>query len=503
MKLLRLFLCVLLGTALLWGGIIWHWERTARAVDATDVTLYLVVAPLMVWAGAALLWRIARRRSPVPTAGAPSATSATSATQAADVMPPALGRGTAHRLLAAGVAAPGADDAQALLARAAELPAVTLDPQFVAADGLGVFTRRSDRADEPPFGPVAGPDPDASPRAARAWRLAMHAVQAPLARIVAWHAGVQPPAPHGPAPETDHPTLVMPRNGAPVAERPVVRVTWAVPAAWADADREALGAAAQAWIEHCRHEMPRLQWQADLATVDGGEQALWQAEQRLALLHREGRREPLLLVAADCGLDAGWIETLDAQQRLFTASRPHGWMPGEAAVALLWHPGSDEAPPDLVEDDRPVFLQSLARQRRGRSAEEPGPVETRALEAAFGEALRTSGWPADQVAGVVSDHDLAAGRSTELFRGLMGCLPGDDTAEQCVGLGSVCGHTGIASALLCVLVAAHLARLRAQPVCALPVAHAHDRLAALLTPTDRPPAAVPASPPAAGSGPAS
>lgn len=501
-KTLTAALLVVLGTAMLWGAVWWHWQRTGRSVDGIDLVVYLVFIPVLAWGAAALLWRALRRTRTTPegAAATPSGSSSPSPVHdAAARQAAALGvQETAHRLLAGGVAAPGADDAQALLALAAELPPLALDPELRAADGFGVFTRRSEHADAKPADPGTAPAAEEAPRAARAWRLAMQAVQEPLARLLSAHAAWQPPSAPDRAPETDHPTLVMPRSAVTAAPSPAVRVVWALPSSWPDRERQALARAAQAWLDRCRRDVPGLQWHGEWLLADSGEQALWQTQQRLALLHREGRHEPVLLVAADSGLDAGWIDELDAQQRLFTASRPQGWMPGEAAAALLLHPGAPGAPAGWEDGAPAVFLQPLALRRRERSADARGPLDTQALEDAFETALREAGWPAADVARVVSDHDLTAGRSVELFRGLLARLPGEDAAERCVCLGSACGHTGIVSALLCVLAAAQLVRDLGAPACALPVAHPHDRLAVLLTPA----AHAPALPPSAADAPA-
>ncbi|HWP19953.1 MAG TPA: hypothetical protein VNO84_12545 [Burkholderiaceae bacterium] len=468
--------------ALVWGAVMWHWHRVQHDVRTEDVWLYLVGLPLAMLLVGALLWR-SWRRSAVqagstssPTVEAPPAPASGAQTPAAQA---------ACRLLAWGLAAPGADDGATLLALVQAPPAVTLDPELLASDGFGVFTRRCALAEDGEGQALVDPTLARLPRPCRAWRLALHALQEPLMAVRLRHdlLPVVAPSSHT-APDSDHPTLVMPRAHAPIA-RPAVRVVWALPAHWAEGERLAAEEAVAAQVALWRAEMPRIDWHLELLPVTGGERALWHAEQRLALMRRESASDLLLLVAADSGIDAAWIDALDEQGQLFTARRPRGQMPGEAAVALLLDGRGDADPPSEADAEPPVLLQPLSLQRRSASADEAGGPDSRALESAFDEAVRGAGYMASDVQRVVADHDLSAGRSRELFQGLMRCLPHEDAAERCLCIGTACGHTGIASALLCVAIAAEAVRLQQAPVCALPVADAHDRLAALVAPVRR------------------
>ncbi|MBN4659245.1 hypothetical protein H4F44_26030, partial [Escherichia coli] len=49
-----------------------------------------------------------------------------------------------------------------------------------------------------------------------------------------------------------------------------------------------------------------------------------------------------------------------------------GWMPGEAAAALLLHPGAPGAPAGWEDGAPAVFLQPLALRRRERVMQELG-----------------------------------------------------------------------------------------------------------------------------------
>lgn len=448
-RFLRLIFLTLLAAALIWAAVVWHWQRTQRVIDMRDLVLYLLVLPLLV-VGGALALRWAWRRAAAAQMPRPSAGPATSGAEASDA--PQLQR--TIRVLAQGVALPGAADAAAALQLAADSPPLQLDAAFRDRDGLGVFTRRH-----------AGVPAGTCDRAQALLQLCMDPVLQQLqARAEAYRAAE--PA----APPPAHPTLTAPRRPAP--RKPVLHVLWGVAESAPAGDIDASGAAqVNAWAQ----QLPAFDWQLEIARVRSGEALLLQAERRLVLAQRDSHDDAVLLIAAQSWLDERRIEQLEAQGQLFSAQHHGGVMPGEAAAALLL------ATPAESRGAATVQLHRLAAQRRDKAADHPGRIRGDVLAEAINHAVKLAQQPVDQISLVVSDTDLRPSRTGELFDALQDAAAPLARAELCRCIGAVTGAVGIVSAPLALALAAAQVQQHREPVLLLTHADPFDRLAAVLS----------------------
>lgn len=199
-----------------------------------------------------------------------------------------------------------------------------------------------------------------------------------------------------------------------------------------------------------RLRLPFAEGGAAIAGTDhaGTASAVQEAER----LFSRGQADRVLLLAVDSYLDPLTLQWLDADQRLKTADRPTGLMPGEAAVSLLL-----ESSGSARRRGAPV----LARVSAAAVAREPHPLtsgETNTaigLTTCLGEALAAAGLSGHYTGDIVSDLNGESWRSLEWGTALVRL---SDRLESpllhmpCVSL----GDTGAASGALGMCLASHL-----------------------------------------------
>jgi hypothetical protein len=460
LRFLRATFLILLTTALLWAGVVWHWQRSGGNVTPRDLAVGFVALPLLVIGGFfALRWAWRRANLSQAEAAAPAVDAAPAASAAS---PGADERLLTMQWVAHGVVISQADDAASALQLCEQTPAVQLDPVLRDLDGLGIFTRRCDGVDVSEV-----PDAETFALAARALVLADRALE-PVLRVLA-----------DLAPGDEHQG-----NAASPAERRRVRLLWALPESAAPADRDWVAVRAQERLARAGMLAPAFEWQLEVLPAAHGEALLVQAERRLLLAHRHRQDELVLLVAAHSELDEQRLWRMDGEGRLMTAQRPQGSvMPGEAAVVLLL------APPELQLDRAlaPVRLHRLSTQRRDKPIDEAGRVSAQAMAEAMRQALQVSGVEPEQIERVVADTGLSAGpRLTELLDSLQATVPHLQALEDCLRTGAASGDCGLVAAPLALALAAEQVRAAGRP--AAMVAHADPqlRMAAVLSPRPEP-----------------
>jgi hypothetical protein len=478
---------MLFVTALVWAAVVWHWQRTGRSVEPRDVFVYLVALPLVVIAGFLALRWAWRRADKAQSAAAAQPAPAAAAGAGKTAGPSEQERLLAMRVLGVGAVLPGADDAAAALELAAEPPTIKLDAELRDRDGLGVFTRRCEALE-----PVELEDaPVALQGAVLARGLAL-GKQCVEAVLQGW-------------PEMEDAAVA---NAAADGARKAASATplhllWAVDEASSAEERAVVERFVGAQLPVWSAQTPGLAWQLELAAVRNGEALLLQAERRLVMAHRQGREEAVLVVAAQSMLDERIADRLDAEGRLFTATRGQGVMLGEGGAALLLAPppleaaAAAQAGAPAPWPEARARLHRLSAQRREKSADESGRITGDTLAEAMRQALAVApDLKPDALPLVVADTDAQRARVNELLQALQAVLPALQMAEQCRRVGLVAGCTGLAAAPLTLALAAVHAHTRGEPVFALTQADAHDRLAVLVTPAPLPEEAA-AAPPAA------
>jgi hypothetical protein len=183
-------------------------------------------------------------------------------------------------------------------------------------------------------------------------------------------------------------------------------------------------------------------------------------------------------------LDAA-VQRLEVAGLLFSAARPKGVIPGEAAVALLlagpqWPRAGEAATPS-------PHRHRAAIGRRDQPAEAPGRVNGELAGALLRQPLRSARLAPEGVTGLADDADQHSTRSPELFGAMLAQLPQLDATEDQRMAGHLLGRSGAAGTLLAVAMAARRAIATVKPWAALAVGDAHWRLALVARPDVSPP----------------
>lgn len=482
--------------ALFWVFSAWQWQTQAVDVQARDLWLQLLLAPVLVCLAGCVAWLLLRRMrsggaSSVPAslgaASGPLAASASPhgpATPASPSLPPLALCG--HALTLPGDLAhhDAHEVAQALLAGQCR---PTLDPALTDLDGMPVFTARASTlgcepvADEdcasehapehapwPPEGRVARTQALLADLSSPIWSQVEDA-------LPSWSwASAQPPQLDGqgaasgaPSPTwlagVARPSAVPQGPRGRLFVRVLVPQAW--PQAWQQAAVDAVVSQAPEWLRspgvHARMVLDAAPWPVPDAEGLWGHVADWRAVQA-----RRPSPESLWVVGADSLIDADHIDQLQALGELFTPHHQLGRIPGEGAAAVWlctpeWlqmlaesatvaDPESPMAPPAAPEHaEAGVHLTAVGQARRERSADLHGRVHTGTLRALLAEV------PVMPEV-LVTDADHRASRTAELFEALTEWAPAIDPMQQVLRLGDACGDLGLVRGLACLALAAGL-----------------------------------------------
>lgn len=480
-KLLKLTALLAAITALVWGVTIWRWQSARHLISTNDIVLYLVALPVLLFAMVLLLgWAIAKRKSapaaPVST-GAPAA-----ATEAPTQRP-----GHALVLETGLVLSIGADPATALSALAEGATQPALDDDLRDNEGFPLTTARVKDLDtqqvkealEALLPVLAAKQPqwqglDPSDSLVRSLALLARPLGA-MVESCSQHWQAQAEAARNPQPSATAASTRKPTAG--------LALVWGLPQAWQEHEQALARSWLAQWLKNAA-ALPHEGWQLVVEPMGSAETLLLKVDQQLAAWQQEQRPGLLMALACDSLLDEAHVQRLAQRQVLCTARNPKGLVPGEAAAAALlatadW-PGLDASNPALTR------MHRIAMTRRDKSADAPGRIDPAMLRRAGHDALEYAGLPAADYAGLVTDADLRATRSTEVTDTVMQLLPDVDAAEQSYRLGLACGDVGLAAGLCCLALASSHAQTEKKPVLMMSAMHPHDRAAVAITPLPAP-----------------
>ncbi len=507
LKFAALFVAI---ACLTWIVVITRWRGNGHAVDAGDLVLWLGVLPVVLfllalaarWAvRGALAAQAARDTAAAAAASTAAAGSGPGGAAGAGAAPQAPGvadaSSTPWRLLHAGVhVAAGTDAASLLAALEAGAPRPKPDARLRDRDGLPVMSARIEALGTGPVEEALVALRDAmSPDAVDAETLptidASVATALAIERRVATRV-VRALAALSPLLDECAPML---------AQAPgTVRVLAAWPEDWDDA----ACALAQRWLDARlvpaqpspgATAAPRWLLQAQRRA---GAELLDAAARLLDPLQREGRADPVVLVACHSDLDDAALRRLESSQRLFHSARqPRVPMPGEGAALLVLsaataHPATartgDAHGAENADAHAPASLPVMAlvhraaTARRAADIDAPGRVVADDTRALASRALAQAGAAPGSVASLACDADQHTARATELFAVTLDLLPDLDAADDLRLAGTLCGRLGPAAPLVAVALAAARAADSKRPALALSLADAHWRAASLLLP---------------------
>ena len=471
---------------LVWIAVLWRWRATQRDMDAADIVLYLAILPIVVF-GLALAARWAVRSAlqkqdakTAAAAGAPGGPAA--AASAGKAERPAwswhllgawahtAGGSSVDELLEAIEAGKPRPRPDASLHDDEGLPVMTARIAELDADGVETALQRSAAATATA---LDGRSPAPAPaRAIRALASLSPLIDELAQSLLTW------------AHQWDAAAALAAKNDgvAPPADGArIVRVLAAWPGDWDDATC----AGAQAWLaerlcDPLADVLPLARWTIRSQRMSGTE-LLSAAERTLDVLQRQGRDDPVVLMACHSDLDAAGIRRLEGDQRLFhSARRPKVAMAGEGAAVLVL--SAVDWPADAAIDAERVRFNSPAIVRRSESIEAAGRTSSDDVVRLVDHGLASAGLAGSTVAKLASDADQHTARATELFAVTLALLPDLDANEDLRLAGTIAGRLEAVAPLLTLAVAASQARESGQPAVALSLADPHWRMAAVLRP---------------------
>lgn len=460
-RILKTGLLLALVFGVVWLAVIIWWQESRTLPTGVDIGLYLFALPLALiaaaWSGA----RIVRARH--EARAAPAQPAQDDAAQTAEPAPQAA----SLRVLASAASAAVGSEAIAIHAALAAQQRPDLDPSFKNTQGFPVFSARAPQLDT-----------DALRAAAREARAPAAALEEERVRATALLAEVVE------ALALEARAIVL-KQGEPQHDEawPLLQLELLLPADWSDAVRDhALDQvlAAAAWP--ASRMVQRLHAAPDALTSDG-------LLRQLAQEPLTARSATLRLVAvADSHIDATRVEQWDAAGRLMSNANPQGQVPGEAAAGLLLDLGAHAPGGEPARSDSALTLTLSAQTQRAVDADARGALhEPRVTELAT-QFLAEQGQPADGVAALISDADHRGSRPLETAGLAAALFPALDPNQDCLAVGSGCGHTGAAAHLLTVAVAGAACAQAGAPVLALMTQDPALRTLALVSPSETLPA---------------
>jgi hypothetical protein len=440
-------------TCLVWVAVLWHWQATRRDMSSQDILVYLGALPLTLFAllcATRWAWQGARARLAPPPPGTPALS---------EPAPPAA-TAAPLVLLDAQVLTPVGESAAAVLsALAVGQPRPRLDPAWRDDRGLPVLTARVASINEPAeedcaLEQVWGAPPPEDVR--RTWTLARRVLQAALQN----EPDADPPGGSG------------------------FQLCCAWPAPW---DAETVGRVEQAlrvWLEQAA---PRRSWRIE--PLGGGpEHVGWAAvEARLRGHPSPGAARSLWLLAAHSAVAPEALRRLEDGGQLFSSHRPHGQVPGEAAVLLHL-----AGPTDTDEPTPPAWarLHPAATSNHVADATLAASAARARTVDLVGQALSRAALPSP-LGGVVSDASLQGAQTADACAALQTHGPDLDPLTHHRGLGVLCGHLGPCRFPLALALAAEAARQTRQPWLALSLSDPASHQALAVSPEAAPAAAHP------------
>ncbi len=439
-RILKTGLLLALVFGVVWLAVIIWWQESRTLPTGVDIGLYLFALPLAliaaVWGGA----RIVRARREARAAPAQPAQDA--AAQTAEPAPEAA----SLRLLASAASAAMGSEPAAIHAALAAQQRPDLDPSFKNVQGFPVFSARAPQLDT-----------DALRTAAREAGAPAAALDEERLRAAALLAEVVE------ALSREARGIVL-SQGEPQRDDawPQLQLELLLPADWPEAVRDHAAnqaLAAAAWP--ASRTIQRLHAAQGALACDG-------LLRQLAQEPLTARSATLRLVAvADSYIDAARVQEWDAAGKLMSNTNPQGQVPGEAAAGLLLDlappaPGATPAPAESA-----LSLTLSAQAPRAVGADSRGARHEPRLTELATQFLEQHGQPADAIAALVSDADHRGSRPLETAGLASELFPALDPNQDCLAVGSGCGHTGAAAHLLTVAVAGAACAQAGAPVLAL------------------------------------
>lgn len=471
---LMFFLFVLI--ALIWVAVIYWWLAAQRTVTASDIVLFLIIAPCVAAACIVLLqWRVKRNdTSQDLTRGenteAPS--------DRPEEQPVAL-----LPILNAWAVTGGAPDADELVhALAATRLRPRPDPILTDDDGFPILSARVDNLDTTHVECwLAQADAHAAHVNTSEWPAAFIRSLALLGLLIEQmepdcHLLEDAIARNSTIPDDSGITLRGAAAQSTLQAKPFrLLVKLMISAAFLPHER---GRA----LDYLSHLLPLSQTpNLHLDIVPAQEDAA--AIELLDRFRLESRAEDnpqaLLLLACDSMLCPRVLEEWQARSRLFGTNCPNGLMAGEGSFGILC---ANDAALALLAALPACRLAGASTHMREYSADTPGKPCHAALDLAAQDAVALSGVTSERIGTVVCDTDHRTKRVLECIGTMARHTPHLDAMQNRLAISETCGHLGAASSLGTVATGVQRVLEAAHPVLLLNLGHPVERAAAVLAP---------------------
>ncbi len=483
---------------LVWVGMLWHWQNTQHDMSVRDVVVYLGALPLTLFALVLLggwAWRGASAKAVAQDATAATATATLPPAQTALSKDEAARHATWQLLAAHGHTVIGATAAEWLEAAEAQKPAPSIDPELRDAAGLPVISARVadvnvaalDEEIDAQLRSLQAQHPrlELTPPLRRALALLREPLTAAVAALAPWAEALSAAVPR-------HST----GNAGPTTPSAMADQRVGVLAAWPAGLNALERELAQHWLTaQCKQAGEGLvapeRWilvpadnDATNATALCGPRLWLRADAWFEVQRREQRQDALLLVAAHSDIDAQALKRLDAAGGVFSADRPKGVIPGEAAAVLLLAPAS--WPADARAEAPKPHLHRAAVAQRDKSIDAPGRLAHTLAPQLIAQALAAAQLGKDDIGAIANDADQHTARGAELFAAMLAELPQLDAADDMRMVGQLCGNIGACATLMTAAMAAQQATATDKPCLALSLRDAQWRAALVARPAAPP-----------------
>ncbi|KQV80588.1 hypothetical protein ASD15_11605 [Massilia sp. Root351] len=461
-----------------WTGAVWYWRSTNRMPDTGDLAACLVALPLSLLLGywlvrkGASAWSARAAEPAAPAAGGAGAAAAgAAATAAADgaAAPASLA------IAAAALHAPHGDSAAALAGALADNKArPDLDKELYDDDGYPVMCARAEGVDEQNteqeisewLAAQGQPALYARDEFWRAMALATPAVLH-LAEAAAAHPRVSEAATAADNALAGHGTAAQAARALNAV--PTLQLIALLPPEWNSQWRDVAGR----WLSHHIEQAGWPQQRIAVNTRPGQHPG-----PVLAALQQSGEPCVAVLLACTSHLGDATVDAWSSNGSLFTAARPQGAMPGEAAAGLLLLDAEQAA---LLHDGPYPMLAPVAAGQRPNDVAQARNGDCAVLKELAQQAMQPLADSAE-VPLIVADTGHRSTRLMEMMAAAQAVQPKLDPAQDILALGNATGQAGNAGFLAALALARHEVQERGAPVLCIANEDPYLRCAALIRP---------------------
>ncbi|CAN7407033.1 hypothetical protein LJR289_002501 [Pseudoduganella sp. LjRoot289] len=500
-----------------WSGAVWYWRDTNRMPATGELAAYLIALPLALLLGywlarkTAAAWSGRQAASPAPAAQASGAGDAAASAMAAAAAAQAQAAAQL-RIAAASLRVPHGDSADALAeAMASNKARPDLDKELSDDDGFPVMTARAEGVDE-----------QAMEQEINAWladsgQAALHArpefwralaLAAPVMRdLASWAGSHQRLADLASASDMSLAGANARQAAQALNAVPMLQLVAMLPQEWNAPSRDT----AARWL---RQQLVQAGWPLERIALN----ARTDHHPGPVLAALQSSSEPCVAVLLACGSHIG-EQTMNAwssADKLFSAARPQGAIPGEgaagllladAAQAVLLAQGAQAAYGEAADADSYPLLAAVAAGARSDHIGQARSGECAVLTQLARQALRplqapqssqpqpgaapAPQPPADAAAAVlaapavpllIADTGHGSARVMELMAAAGAVQPQLDAAKDILALGNATGQAGCVGFLAALALARHESQARDEPVLCIANEDPYLRCAALIRP---------------------